>query len=159
MVLLSNAPVPVLLRFSLSLSEQASRPSYAFSAYWLSEVDPTPPEDFIFTRTLLDTDGVYNNRTGKFTVPHSGVYIFFATLCTNSEDYAWVEIRTEETFIGRMRTGDDSWYACSSGSATAHLQAGKQVFIRVTRASSGDVFYNSEKEGINSFSGHLIKLD
>ena len=147
------------MRFSFSLSEQANRPSHAFSAYWLSEIDPTPPEDLIFTRTLLDTDSVYNNRTGKFTVQHSGVYIFFATLCAFGGQWVWVEFHNEETFIGKMYTGDNSYTTCSSGSAIARLQAGKQVSIRVTRASSGTVFYNSEKEAINSFSGHLIDLD
>ena len=147
------------MRFSFSFSEQASRPSYAFSAYWLSETDPTPPEDLIFTRTLLDTDNVYNNRTGKFTVPHSGVYIFFATLCTINGQSALAEIRTEEAFIGKMYAGDYNWYTGSSGFGTAHLQAGKQVFMRMTSAASGNVFYNSESNGINSFSGHLIKPD
>ena len=148
------------MRFSFSFSEQENRPSYAFSAYWLSEIDPTPPEELIFTRTLLDTDGVYNNRTGKFLVPQSGVYIFFSTLCSKGTKYAWVNFHTEERFIGKMFTGDgdNGWATCSSGSAIAHLQAGTHVFMRVIRAYSGNVFDNHRTNGINSFAGHLIEL-
>ena len=111
----------------------------------------------MFTQTILNQDGVYSTATGKFTAPSDGVYEFHATLTPkHTKKTVRVEFKAGETAIGRFSVYDYRTPVSSSGSATARLKEGTQVYLRVTSVSSGFTFAEVSTFYMNTFSGHLI---
>lgn len=132
--------------------------SYAFSAYWLTNTSPAKNEVIIFTRTIFDKGGVYNNSTGKFTAPVSGIYLFTATLCPYNTKDTWVHFVSNGNRIGAFMAGDKVWNTCSSGSTIASLQKGANVWIRGIIIRSGTVFRNNDNQSFNGFAGSLLQM-
>ena len=111
----------------------------------------------VFTDTQLDEDGVYNNETGKFMAPVTGIYTFSSTICTWNGKHVRVDIVVDDKMIGRVSSRHTGWSGCSSGTATAKIEKGSKVWMKVIYASSGGIFDNNKTYTINSFSGHLLQ--
>ena len=140
-----------------SVSARQQQPSYAFSVYDLSRARPSRVGDIlVFTKTHLNEDGLYSTTTGKYTTSVNGIYVFHATLTSDiSNKNIHVEFKAGGNAIGRFAVVDTASDITSSGSATARLQKGTEVYLRVTYVSSG---YRFREDGhyMNSFSGYLI---
>lgn len=130
---------------------------YAFSAYWITDTSPSVGHNLIFSRTLLDTDGVYNNKTGEFTAPTSGIYMFASNLCIHNGQSVRVEFVSAVSIFGRFRVSDDVYSECSSGTVIGHVENGSKVWVKVIEIEPGNVFHNDEKYTFNSFTGHLLQ--
>ena len=109
----------------------------------------------IFSRSLLNKGDAYNMATGKFTVPLRGLYTFSAAMCTESDSYAVVNFEADGSRIGAFDVGDKDYYKCSGGTATAVLEQGVQVWLKLKRVS-GKKFKNQELSNFNYFTGYLI---
>ena len=82
--------------------------------------------------------------------------MFHATLTSNTNGKAiHVEFKAGKRAIGKFQVVDTTSDRSSSGSATARLQKGAEVFLRVTSVSNGYRF-RDDAHYMNSFSGHLI---
>ena len=139
------------------LSESLQLPSYAFYAYGVSETKVFVGDILKFSNTQLDETGVYKTTTGKYTTKIGGIYIFHATLCARAKNDVVVKVVAGQTTIGELGAADPNWNTCSSASATARLQKGDQVYLKVIRANNeGSASINGNRRC--SFSGHLINL-
>ena len=142
----------LLLLFSAKIQTQ----SYAFSAHDLSASTPSIGYTLVFPQTLLNEDGMYSTTTGKYTAPCDGVYEFHSTLASSqAQNGVWVEFKAGDLVIGRFDVYDYRRSVSSSGSATARLGKGTEVYLRVTSVSSGFRF-SEDAYRMNKFSGHLI---
>ena len=132
------------------------QPSYAFSAYDLSASRPSTGGTLVFAKTHLNEDGAYSTTRGTYTAPSNGIYVFHATLTSSqSKKIVYVEFRAGEQAIGRFWLLDDYYSVTSSGSATARLQKGTEVYLKVTSVASGFRF-SKGSNAMNTFSGHRI---
>lgn len=145
-------------RSSASFNSRRTHGTYAFSAYFLTDRTPTKNEAVVFTKTLFDRDGVYNNSTGKFTAPVDGVYLFTASLCTPPNKDVWLHFVADGTKIGALMTGDKYWNTCSSGSAITFLSKRSNVWLSPVSVSSGISFNNNEQSYFNGFAGALLQM-
>ena len=109
----------------------------------------------IFSRSLLNEGDAYNMETGKFTVPLSGLYTFSAAMCTNAAAYAVVYFEADGSRIGAFDVGDENYYKCSGGTATAVLEQGVQVWLKL-KDTPEKGFKNHEQDCFNYFTGYLI---
>lgn len=137
-------------------TSRKTRKAYSFSAYWLSDTSPANNDAIVFTRTLYDTGNVYNNRTGKFTAPVTGIYIFTATLCISSSSWMTLQFVADGTRIGAFAAGDANYWTCSSGSATALLLKGSAVWLRAHDTNAGERLVNNGDNAFNGFTGTMI---
>lgn len=145
--------------FYASETESNSRKTgkaYSFSAHWLSSTSPANNDVIIFTRTLYDKGNVYNNTTGKFTTPVTGIYLFTAALCIKPNTWMNLQFMADGTRIGEFVAGDKYWSICSSGSATAPLSKGSVVWLRAHSVDYGEKLWNSDDNGFNGFTGTLV---
>ena len=130
------------------------QPSYAFSAYDLS-ASRQSQRILVFARTHLNENSVYSTATGKFTAPVDGIYVFHATLHVNGRNkYIHIEFNAGGKAIGRFMVGNDYSDASSSGSVTAKLQKGTEVWLKVTSGTSYS--FREDGFGMSTFSGHLL---
>ena len=146
-----------VIRFIL-ISETQNRPSYAFTALWVANINPSRNDALKFSRVRLNDNNVYNSDTGEFKTPVDGTYMFTATVCVYSNKYLNLQFLADATVIGSFRTGDHDWQSCTSSTAMSQLLRGQIVkLVVVNRGGSGDIVYNSNTGYLSSFSGMLIK--
>ena len=144
---------------SRSSKDNDQRSFYGFSAYESTSSTAPKGSTIVLTRTRLNEGDAYDTRTGQFTAPVDGIYIFHATLCIHSSSkYIHAAFMAGgEVLLGRFASVDKDWDSCHSGSALARLQKGSQVFLRVTDVSSGSVLIDDSNH-MNSFSGFLVGM-
>ena len=110
----------------------------------------------MFTKSLVNEEGVYSTTTGKFTAPCDGVYEFHATLASNqNKKRIYVEFKAGDVAIGRFGVGDYYYGIGNSGSAIARLRKGTEVYLRVTYKNTGFRVVDDALR-MNTFSGHII---
>ena len=116
---------------SLFVPGKTDPSSYAFSAYWLSYYDfETLNAVLRFSRILFDEEDTYDSSTGKYIVPVTGVYTFISQLCLGGDNYAAVHFVADGSRIGAFDIHNNS--TCSSGTALAKLEKGRQFWLQVT---------------------------
>ena len=146
------------MKRSILFSEIQSRPSYAFSALWIDNTNPSVNDVLRFTRILLNDNDVYDANTGGFKAPVDGTYTFTANVCVYSNKYLKLQFLADATVIGSFLTGDKDWHSCTSSTAMSQLQKGQIVKLVVThRYGSGEMVHNNDTGFLSSFSGMLIK--
>ena len=139
-------------------SELENRPSYAFSALWVDNTNPSVNDVLKFTRILLNDDDVYDANTGGFKAPVDGTYTFTANVCVIVGKYLDMQFLADDAIIGSFRAGDKYWTSCTSYSAMSQLLKGQIVkLIVVYRSGSGDIVFNRDNGFLSSFSGMLIQ--
>ena len=144
-------------RFIL-FSELQNRPSYAFSALWVDNTNPSVNDVLRFTRILLNDNDVYDANTGEFKAPVDGAYAFTANICVHGPKFLNMKFLADDAIIGAFRAGDNHWASCTSYTAMSQLLKGQIVkLIVVYRQGSGDIVYNNDGGFLSSFSGMLIK--
>ena len=76
-------------------------------------------------------------------------------MCTNPAYDAVVNFEADGSRIGAFDVGDSDRQKCSGGTATAVLEQGVQVWLRIKdRPNSG--FKNHEENSFNYFTEYLI---
>ena len=146
-----------VIRFIL-ISEIQNRPSYAFTALWVANIDPSRNDALKFSRVRLNDNNVYNSDTGEFKTPVDGTYMFTANVCVYRNTYLELQFLADATVIGAFQTGDKDHYSCTSSTAMSQLLKGQIVkLIVVYTYGSGNIVYNNDKGYLSSFSGLLIK--
>ena len=146
-----------MTRFIL-FSDIKNRPSYAFSAMWVDNIDAPLNHALRFTRVILNDHDVYDQNTGEFKTPVDGTYMFAANICVLYSKTLELQFLADDTVIGSFRAGDKDWTSCTSSTAMSQLLKGQIVkLIVVNRHGSGNIVYNDDNGFLSSFSGMLIK--
>ena len=144
-------------RFIL-FSEIQNRPSYAFSALWIDNTNPSVNDVLRFTRILLNDNDVYDANTGEFKAPVDGTYTITANVCVHNSKALNLQFLADATVIGSFSPGDNDWTTCTSSTAMSQLLKGQIVKLTVqNRWGSGDIVHNDDNGFLSSFSGMLIK--
>ena len=127
--------------------------AYAFSAYWVSPTSLNRGDVLVFSKTLFDTDGAYNNRTGKYTAAVTGIYLFTTHLCSSDGRYSVIKMFDDGTRIGLIVINKND-YHCSSETVIARIQKGSKIWLQLTGSRTD--LYNLDSDGFCNFAGHLI---
>ena len=146
------------MKLSILFSEIQSRPSYAFSALWIDNPNPSVNDVLRFTRILLNDNDVYDANTGGFKAPVDGTYTFTANVCVDNNEYLALRFLADDTIIGAFITGDKVWHSCTSATVMSQLLKGQIVKLNVAdKHGTGNIVYNNDNAYLSSFSGMLIK--
>ena len=142
--------------FYYIFSESLKVPSYSFYAHNVTQKRTTAGDILIFSIIQLDEPGVYNITTGKYTSQTDEIYIFYASICLEGGHGVAVNLVGGQNVIDTIQAGDKDFVSCSSGTATARLQKGDEVYQEVAYYNLSvllDDYYRR-----NSFSGYLISV-
>tara|TARA_B100000282_G_scaffold162904_1_gene117712 strand:+ start:50 stop:517 length:468 start_codon:yes stop_codon:yes gene_type:complete len=113
----------------------------------------------VYQTETLDTHNAYNNGTGIFTVPVTGVYFFYAQLMGNAND------ARSAHYISKSTNGGSSWsflvqfggqakqYNQFSTHVIAPLNVNDQVAVKNSDYAS-NLYTNCNQEAV--FGGYLI---
>ena len=125
-------------------------------ATWLSTTKPADEETLVFKLSLLNDGQAYNNRTGVFTAPVDGVYVFLASLHGHGSKAGDAMVCVELLENGHQHAGamtnaaGKNDYDSTSLHAVLRLTKGNRVWIRA-RTNENHLVQNRI-----SFNGFLI---
>ena len=120
----------------------------SFMAHSLNNTEPYSGQTLKFVTVLNNNGEGYNFRSGKFSAPRAGIYIFLATLQgAGSQPGEWtvdVDLYQDGSVRQWVRTeADREWdYDSTSMQAVLHLAAGSRVYL-MAAGKLGASFYCS----------------
>lgn len=109
----------------------------------------------VFGETFLDTNEVYNNRTGYFVAPVAGIYLLTAQMCIEGNDWVYFGIYVEEKSVSRFAAGDKLG-GCFSFDDIVTVEFGQQVSVRCAGSCEGDKLWENGILAASSFAGTLL---
>jgi len=85
----------------------------AFHADTVVDTSPATDQVIVFSQTVFNHGDGYNNATGVFTAPASGVYMFTVNICTHQGKYFYFAfVKTGESEIVKGGMGDNDSHLC-----------------------------------------------
>lgn len=131
----------------------------AFYAY-LGTHDMTPAANkvIVFETVLVNTIGnAYNNYSGVFTIPESGIYVFTWTIECDGNGSIFTNILRNSNVFGSIASDshNEAEYRMSTGVALNFANKGDVVFIRVHTVHNSHI--HSSDFARSSFSGWKLK--
>lgn len=142
-----------------SLQRRQERPPViGFTAYISQHLSSLGQQHtVVFDKTQSNFGNGYDNITGYFVAPETGVYVFFANIMsedsTTGLDYIETEIVKNGNQIAEMYSGAQQAYDSSSNMAVAWLDKGDHVWVRVHGTWSNNFSIHC---CFSTFSGFLI---
>jgi hypothetical protein len=129
----------------------------AFYAY-MSANEAPPSNHFTLKFDVVKTNvgGAYNQHSGTFVSPDTGIYVFTYTIFSQARGAIWLNIFVNEDIYGgsisdTQEAGD---YDSETATIVASLNKGDSVNVRATQASTAAVLSSGQAK--TSFSGWKI---
>ena len=164
--LLDNAirtKIPCFVGLINILSGLTKTPSIAFNVREAVDQSPSAGQIMLFKTIVLNTGNAYDARTGIFTSPVNGTYIFHVQICTNFRENGSVKIVSGDTvLLGISNYNYISGITGTSGSAAHILAEGQMVWVvnEYDSASAVNLIDSDHERACwNQFSGVLVELN
>lgn len=137
-----------------NLTMMTKTPIAAFKASGISVSTPAVGDILIFPNLLFNHRDVYDNSTGIFTAPLSGLYLFTVQICSTKQKYVTFEIivngmKLAQGFANRSTLD----YPCVSADAFAVMDVGQTAYVRLV-SRDGPIYDDAHR--FVSFSGALL---
>ena len=145
----------------ITSKQPQSQPTNSVAFYaMMSRNEPSPGKHhtIVFDSVQTNVGNAYNNFSGVFTAPVSGVYYFAWTIANYCHAYVFTVLVVNNAEVNAIATdGED---VCdekmSSGQVVVELAAGQIVFIRTNSRSSIKGAIKSTPYERSSFSGFRL---
>ena len=137
--------------------------SIAFNVREAADKSPTAGQIMVFQTVVLNSGNAFDIRTGIFTSPFNGTFLFSVQICTSFRETGSVKVVTDDlTFVGISNYNYISGVTSTSGSAVHKLREGQKVWVENeydSASSSNLVDSDHERACWNQFTGALLDLD
>ena len=91
---------------------------------------PSVHQRVVYDVIVMNVGNAYDPKTGIFRAPVDGTYMFAVTACaTNGDTISLYIVKDQQTVIGELRSGDDTYKDCNSEVSTAYMIAGSTVWV------------------------------
>ena len=146
--------------FIFIIAETYSTPTVLFTAKYLTTNHYSPGDVFVFPNIVSNIGEGYNQSSGYFTAPYTGVYIFTTTICSQRGKHVFAELIAANIKLEAIYTyNGDGNGACVSFSGVAKLSKGERAWVR----GGGNTAYSGALHSGGSyrwptFSGMLVHV-
>lgn len=129
-----------------------------FYAHNPADGNPSRGDTFVFQNVLTNFGNGYDNKTGVFTAPMSGVYVFTLQVCVNDGKSIYYEIKQGKESILKGRQYKSSSRMCTAAVAFSYLKTGDSVSSGCSNVdtTTGSNIAESPTYYHSSFSGLLV---
>jgi len=128
----------------------------AFNAHTVVDTSPANGQVYVFSQTVFNHGGGYNNVAGVFTAPVSGVYMFTVHLCSLPGHYPHIAfVKTGGSEIVKGAMGDSSAHSCHVATAVTVLTHDETVWVQCTYDTGTTLYANGHR--LNTFAGSLLQ--
>ncbi|XP_052761912.1 uncharacterized protein LOC128204540 [Mya arenaria] len=114
-----------------TLEEKAGTPTIAFEAKVLKDLSVSSNIHLVFTEAVFNHGNGYDVRTGVFTCPLNGTYLFTSHLCSASSNGIGFSLVVDDTAHTSGHVYGSSSYHCTSFDVIAILQVASRVWIQI----------------------------
>ncbi|XP_053405009.1 uncharacterized protein LOC128558819 [Mercenaria mercenaria] len=137
------------------VAEASTIPKIAFKARLNSDMSVTKGVYIVFPTTALNEGDAYDPRSGIFTAPINGTYMFNVIFCLSSGKNLYIDIMVDDTKTAPVIFRNSANNACHSAVTVEVLTTGQRVGIQVLYTQSGNVI-DQDSGRWNTFSGTLL---
>jgi len=88
-------------------------------------------QKIVMTDVLTNVGNGYSSRSGTFTCPVSGTYVFTATVLAMQSKYLETEIVRNGDSIAKLFSGGYHYFTSGSNTVVVNLHHGDSVWLRV----------------------------
>jgi len=128
----------------------------AFNAHTVVDTSPAKDQVYVFSQTVFNHGDGYNNATGVFTAPVSGVYVLTVHLCSLPNKYSHIAfVKSGGSEIVKGLIGDSSVHLCHVATAITTLTNAEAVWVQCTHDSGTSLYADSYR--LNTFAGSLLQ--
>ncbi|XP_052791021.1 uncharacterized protein LOC128225024 [Mya arenaria] len=131
---------------------QVVKKRVSFSAKTVESKSSSNGCAIIFSETVQDTDGAYNNKSGKFVAPVPGFYLFTTHLCSIAGNVIRFAIRRNEDVVARSSVYNA--HNCNTLEAHINVKTGHEVYV--TYEIGGHLILSDDNTRWNTFAGRLV---
>ncbi|XP_053390080.1 heavy metal-binding protein HIP-like [Mercenaria mercenaria] len=143
-----------------AIKDEVLTPTVAFKARLDSDIVVSNGQTIVFPAVLFNEEDSYNQRTGKFTTPVSGTYMFTIAFCRKKVKTLVAGIMADRKKYTVTLMYGDANDECLTGDTVAVLTSGQVVWVHVLSGSSIDAifhqYYSYYSYRRNTFSVVLI---
>ena len=142
----------------LTFPDSLKIPTVAFKARLDSHLKPSSVNYIVFPVSMMNIGDAFDVRTGKFTAPVKGMYLFNVVFCISGGRSLYIDIMVDDKKTQPLVLRSQSNAACHSAVTIQVLMAGQKVGIKVTGSihSSSEIVVYHDNERWNTFSGCLM---
>ena len=116
---------------------------------------PRSGETLIFQTTTLNEGLGYDNKTGIFTAPVAGTYMFSLQLCVDPGNNMYYAIVSDNVEIKKGLFADATYTTCYNTDTVAVLQKESKVHVKCSSSTSS---LTTSSNYWNTFSGALMHI-
>ncbi|XP_076113688.1 complement C1q-like protein 3 [Mytilus galloprovincialis] len=128
----------------------------AFYAFMSKSItNPSIGRRLVFDVVKTNQGGGYNNHTGVFTCPKTGIYVFVWVVRLYSGHHSF-ELMINNSVYGTNHLRNTNLDSSVSSTVVAHVSEGDSVYVRIHISFNGSGLLLSDKNGRPTFSGWLL---
>ncbi|XP_048238284.1 complement C1q tumor necrosis factor-related protein 4-like [Haliotis rufescens] len=140
---------------TFSAAQDVSQFETAFSAGLTTHLTLQAGATVIYDKVFTNIGNAYDNKTGVFTCPQTGIYVFQYHGLSMSDDTLWLELYHNYNYVSSAYAHTDSDFASAGNSVILHLFKGDTVMVNAEQDQESNL-YGVSDEVYCTFSGYLI---
>ncbi|KAK3105173.1 hypothetical protein FSP39_018898, partial [Pinctada imbricata] len=126
----------------------------AFYAYMTKNFQSKGPSTtLIFDKTHTNVYNSYNNKTGVYTVPKSGIYVFNWMIREYKSQHSVELVRNSEVLGATFKRAEEFDDDVVSGTVVSEVREGDSVFLRTHPQEGSKQIIHNNLHGRSSYSG------
>nr|ABO26662.1 sialic acid binding lectin [Haliotis discus discus] len=145
----------LFLGVTLCAAQDVSQFETAFSAGLTTHLTLQAGATVIYDKVFTNIGNAYDNNTGVFTCPQTGIYVFQYHGLSMSDDTLWLELYHNYNYVSSAYAHTNSDYASAGNSVILHLFKGDTVMVNAEPDQESNL-YGVSDDVYCTFSGYLI---
>lgn len=134
------------------LNNCASKISVGFTVGVTTSSSTWSGNILVFPHVVTNNGNGYNPRTGKFTAPSDGTYVFFVTANAYNKNYIYLIIVLNDSSKVRTMSHNSANYMTGTNMAVLQLYTGNSVWV----SRHSGISYYTQVVPMTTFSGFIL---